>query len=154
MLCNKKLKLDLAKVGERWSVQITLYLSTTFWRTVDDVIINCYRHIILNRISRYIILRLIYCDIYVVSDFVISLYPDYWHGPMAHGYFFRYVGMALAFGLHSAVCNTTKLYCLSVALVVAVVLYGWLEWRLQLTGKRRRTANRSSWRQIGVASGK
>ncbi|XP_060865393.1 protein unc-93 homolog A [Metopolophium dirhodum] len=77
-------------------------------------------------------------------NFVISLYPDYWHGPMAHGYFFRYAGMALAFGLHSVVCNTTKLYCLSAALVVAVVLYGWLEWRLQLTGKRRRAANRSS----------
>lgn len=81
----------------------------------------------------------------IVADFVISLYPDRWHGPMAHGYFFRYAGMALAFGLHGAVCNTTKLYCMSVALAVSVVLYGWLEWRLQLTGKRRRdaAANRS-----------
>lgn len=62
---------------------------------------------------------------------------------MAHGYFFRYGGMALAFGLHGAVCNTAKLYSLSAALALAVVLYGWLEWRLQLTGKRRRAAGRS-----------
>ncbi|XP_050428070.1 protein unc-93 homolog A [Adelges cooleyi] len=73
-------------------------------------------------------------------NFVISLYPECWHGPMAHGYFFRYLGMSIAFGSHSVVCNTTKLYCLSAALVLAVVLYGWLELRLQQTGKRRRAA--------------
>ncbi|XP_050548915.1 protein unc-93 homolog A [Daktulosphaira vitifoliae] len=73
-------------------------------------------------------------------NFVISLYPEVWHGPMAHGYFFRYLGMSMAFGLHSILCNTIKLYCLSAALVLAVFLYGWLEWRLQQTGKRRRMA--------------
>ncbi|XP_075217840.1 protein unc-93 homolog A [Lycorma delicatula] len=68
---------------------------------------------------------------------VISVHPDSWQAPVAHSYFFRYLGLALAFGLHGAVCNWLKLYGLAGAMVLAVTPYTWLEMRLDAQRKMK-----------------
>ncbi|XP_021936345.1 protein unc-93 homolog A isoform X2 [Zootermopsis nevadensis] len=62
---------------------------------------------------------------------LVTVYPDSWQAPLAHCYFFRFLGLSLAFGLHGGVCNWLKLYALAAALVLAVAPYTWLEMRLE-----------------------
>ncbi|XP_069671527.1 protein unc-93 homolog A isoform X1 [Periplaneta americana] len=62
---------------------------------------------------------------------LVTVYPDSWQAPLAHCYFFRFLGLSLAFGLHGGVCNWLKLYALAAALVLAVLPYTWLEMRLE-----------------------
>ncbi|KAJ9576175.1 hypothetical protein L9F63_006997 [Diploptera punctata] len=62
---------------------------------------------------------------------LVTVYPDSWQAPLAHCYFFRFLGLSLAFGLHGGVCNWLKLYALATALVLAVAPYTWLEMRLE-----------------------
>jgi hypothetical protein len=65
----------------------------------------------------------------------VTVYPDSWQAPLAHCYFFRFLGLSLAFGLHAGVCNWLKLYALAATLVLAVVPYAWLE--IKLESRRR-----------------
>ncbi|PNF36999.1 hypothetical protein B7P43_G08046 [Cryptotermes secundus] len=62
---------------------------------------------------------------------LVTVYPDSWQAPLAHCYFFRFLGLSLAFGLHGDVCNWLKLYALAATLVLAVAPYAWLEMRLE-----------------------
>ena len=57
----------------------------------------------------------------------MSVFPDSWQAAFAHCYFFRYLGLALAFGIHGSLCNWLKLYGLAGAMVIAVTPYTWLE---------------------------
>ncbi|XP_046682872.1 protein unc-93 homolog A-like [Homalodisca vitripennis] len=61
---------------------------------------------------------------------LIAIYPDTWQPAIGHHYFFRYLGLALAFSVHGAFCNHFKLYFLSVVLALTAVSYTVLEWRL------------------------
>ncbi|PSN37175.1 hypothetical protein C0J52_20662 [Blattella germanica] len=67
----------------------------------------------------------------IVIALLVTVFPDSWQAPLAHCYFFRFLGLALALGLHGGVCNWLKLYSLAVALVLAVAPYTWLEMRLE-----------------------
>ncbi|BES90089.1 Hypothetical protein NTJ_02896 [Nesidiocoris tenuis] len=58
---------------------------------------------------------------------IVSVYPDAWQAPFAHCYFFRFLGLAFTFGIHSSLCNWVKLYGLTAAMVIAVLPYTWLE---------------------------
>ncbi|CAH1393860.1 unnamed protein product [Nezara viridula] len=58
---------------------------------------------------------------------LVSVFPDSWQAAFAHCYFFRYLGLALAFGIHGSLCNWLKLYGLAGAMVIAVTPYTWLE---------------------------
>ncbi|KAL1114841.1 hypothetical protein AAG570_007665 [Ranatra chinensis] len=60
---------------------------------------------------------------------LVSVYPESWQAPFAHSYFFRYLGLAVAFGTHSSLCNWLKLYTLAGAMLIAVTPYTWLEVR-------------------------
>lgn len=66
-----------------------------------------------------------------VAALLVTVYPDSWQAPLAHCYFFRFLGLSLAFGLHGGVCNWLKLYALAAALILAVAPYTWLEMRLE-----------------------
>ena len=70
-----------------------------------------------------------------VAALLVTVYPDSWQAPLAHCYFFRFLGLSLAFGLHAGVCNWLKLYALAATLVLAVVPYAWLE--IKLESRRR-----------------
>jgi hypothetical protein len=69
------------------------------------------------------------CD--VVAAMLVTVYPDSWQAPLAHCYFFRFLGLSLAFGLHGGICNWLKLYALAATLVLAVAPYTWLEIKLE-----------------------
>ncbi|KAF6216669.1 hypothetical protein GE061_001015 [Apolygus lucorum] len=60
---------------------------------------------------------------------IVSVYPDTWQAPFAHCYFFRYLGLAITFGIHNFFCNSVKLYGLTAAMIIAIVPYTWLEVR-------------------------
>jgi len=66
-----------------------------------------------------------------VAALLVTVYPDSWQAPLAHCYFFRFLGLSLAFGLHGGVCNWLKLYALAATLVLAVAPYTWLEIKLE-----------------------
>ncbi|XP_008478112.2 LOW QUALITY PROTEIN: uncharacterized protein LOC103514974 [Diaphorina citri] len=62
-----------------------------------------------------------------VMNVLFDLYPEYWQGPFAHSHFFRYLGLALSFGLHEGVCNGVKFYALTVTLLLSVAAFACLE---------------------------
>ncbi|XP_018323575.1 uncharacterized protein LOC108735866 [Agrilus planipennis] len=66
-----------------------------------------------------------------------GLYSDNWEAPFANAIFFKFVGFGVAFGAHDLLCNWVKLYISAVVLVVAVVLFGWLEIRLESMRKTK-----------------
>ncbi|KAL1454124.1 hypothetical protein WDU94_010405 [Cyamophila willieti] len=63
----------------------------------------------------------------LVFNVLFDLYPEYWQGPFAHSFFFRYLGLALSFGLHECVCNAIKFYALTLALGLSVTAFACLE---------------------------
>uniref|UniRef100_A0A8D9E3C5 Protein unc-93 homolog A n=2 Tax=Cacopsylla melanoneura TaxID=428564 RepID=A0A8D9E3C5_9HEMI len=63
----------------------------------------------------------------LVFNVLFDLYPEYWQGPFAHSFFFRYLGLALSFGLHECVCNSFKFYALTLALGLSVMAFSCLE---------------------------
>ncbi|KAI5696161.1 hypothetical protein M8J75_009041 [Diaphorina citri] len=63
----------------------------------------------------------------LVFNVLFDLYPEYWQGPFAHSHFFRYLGLALSFGLHEGVCNGVKFYALTVTLLLSVAAFACLE---------------------------
>ncbi|EFN89403.1 hypothetical protein EAI_12473 [Harpegnathos saltator] len=70
-----------------------------------------------------------------VSALVMALYPNAWHGPLSTSLFWRWLGLALALGLHGLVCTRYRVVGLAATLVLAVVPYLWLESRLARRGK-------------------
>nr|CAD7201999.1 unnamed protein product [Timema douglasi] len=70
---------------------------------------------------------------------LLNLYPDSWQAPLTHCYFFRCLGLAVAFGLHGEMCSFIKLYSLAGALVLAVAPYTWLE--VKMDSRLRRNSN-------------
>lgn len=58
---------------------------------------------------------------------LVAVYADGWQAAFANCYFFRYLGLALSFGIHGSLCNWLKLYGLAGAMVLAVAPYTWLE---------------------------
>ncbi|XP_017786741.1 PREDICTED: UNC93-like protein [Nicrophorus vespilloides] len=60
-----------------------------------------------------------------------GLFPDNWEPAFANSFFFRFLGLGIAFGSHGLICNWLKLYFLGSAMLVAVVPFAWLEMRLE-----------------------
>ncbi|XP_054280247.1 protein unc-93 homolog A [Macrosteles quadrilineatus] len=61
---------------------------------------------------------------------LIVIHPDTWQPAIGHHYFFRYLGLALAFSIHGAFCNQLKLYILAMVLILTAISYSILEWKL------------------------
>jgi hypothetical protein len=64
---------------------------------------------------------------FFISALLVSLYPDATQAPFAHSYFFRYLGLAISFGVHGSLCNYVKLYALAGGMVIAITTYTCLE---------------------------
>lgn len=79
----------------------------------------------------FLIFKVILPNYFIISGLLTSVYPNTWQAAVGHNFFFRYLGLSLAFGLHGAVCNYLKLYALAGALVLATAPYTWLEIRIE-----------------------
>ncbi|XP_060533112.1 uncharacterized protein LOC132706057 [Cylas formicarius] len=58
-------------------------------------------------------------------------YSDNWEAAFANTAFFKFSGLSAAFVFHSFVCNYLKLYILAFVMVMAVIPFAWLEFRLE-----------------------
>ncbi|XP_066255711.1 protein unc-93 homolog A [Euwallacea similis] len=64
-------------------------------------------------------------------------YLDHWEAAFANRAFFKFLGFSLAFVFHSFLCNYMKLYLLAFVMVVSVVPFALLEYRLENIRKIR-----------------
>ncbi|XP_033208023.1 UNC93-like protein [Belonocnema kinseyi] len=71
----------------------------------------------------------------LIYTLVLGLYTNSWQGPLATSLFWRWLGLALALGLHGLVCTRSRVLGLAVILLLSVVPYTWLEIRLAKRGK-------------------
>lgn len=74
-------------------------------------------------------------EMFHFAALVMSLYPNAWQGPLSTSLFWRWLGLALALGLHGLVCTQYRVLGLATTLVLAVVPHLWLETRLSRRGK-------------------
>ncbi|XP_046739394.1 protein unc-93 homolog A isoform X2 [Diprion similis] len=63
------------------------------------------------------------------------LYPSTWQAPLSTSLFWRWLGLALALGLHGLVCTRIRILGLASMLLLSVTPYTWLEIRLAKRGK-------------------
>ncbi|XP_051176499.1 UNC93-like protein [Leptopilina boulardi] len=71
----------------------------------------------------------------LIYTLVLGLYTNSWQGPLATSLFWRWLGLALALGLHGLVCTRSRVLGLAAMLLLSVVPYTWLEIRLAKHGK-------------------
>lgn len=71
-----------------------------------------------------------------ISGFLVSLFSDFWEFPFSHHFFFRYVGLFVAFAYHGFLCTSVKLYIMCAMLLLAVFPYVWLEMKLDTRSRR------------------
>ncbi|KAG7205143.1 hypothetical protein KM043_005512 [Ampulex compressa] len=71
----------------------------------------------------------------LIYTLVLGLYPNSWQGPLSTSLFWRWLGLALALGLHGLVCTRFRVLGLACMLLLAVVPYMLLEIRLAKRGK-------------------
>jgi len=72
-----------------------------------------------------------------VTALLTGQYLDHWEAAFANRAFFKFVGFALAFVFHSFLCNYMKLYLLAFVMIVSVVPFALLEYRLENIRKIR-----------------
>ncbi|KAF7279476.1 hypothetical protein GWI33_007191 [Rhynchophorus ferrugineus] len=58
-------------------------------------------------------------------------YADNWEAAFANRTFFKFLGVSIAFVFHSFLCNYLKLYLLGIVMVVSVIPFALLEYRLE-----------------------
>ena len=88
-------------------------------------------------------LRILMYSISLFLGFLESLFPDFWEFPFSHHFFFRYVGLFVAFAYHGFLCTSVKLYIMCVMLLLAVFPYAWLEMKLDV--RSRKSLVSTSW---------
>ncbi|XP_012286401.1 UNC93-like protein [Orussus abietinus] len=71
----------------------------------------------------------------LIYTLLLGLYPNSWQGPLSTSLFWRWLGLALALGLHGLVCTRIRVLGLAAMLVLSVTPYVWLEVRLARRGK-------------------
>lgn len=71
----------------------------------------------------------------MIAALLIGLHPNSWYGPLAMSLHWRWLGLALALGLHGQVCTRVRIIALAGMLVLAALPYIWLEMRLAKHGK-------------------
>lgn len=64
-------------------------------------------------------------------------YPDHWEAAFANRAFFKFMGLSVGFVFHSFLCNYMKLYLLAFVMIVSVVPFALLEYRLENIRKIR-----------------
>ncbi|CAG9767564.1 unnamed protein product [Ceutorhynchus assimilis] len=64
-------------------------------------------------------------------------YLDHWEAAFANRAFFKFLGFSVAFVLHSFLCNYMKLYILAFVMIVSVIPFALLEYRLENIRKIR-----------------
>ncbi|KAL1488242.1 hypothetical protein ABEB36_015197 [Hypothenemus hampei] len=64
-------------------------------------------------------------------------YLDHWEAAFANRTFFKFLGLSLAFVFHSFLCNDVKLYVLTLVMIVSVIPFALLEYRLENIRKIR-----------------
>lgn len=69
---------------------------------------------------------------------LLNIYPDStWQAAFVHSYFFKFLGLSLAFGLHGAVCTWVKLYALAISMILGITPHTWLEMKLEAKRKMK-----------------
>lgn len=76
---------------------------------------------------------------------LVSLFPDYWEFPFSHNFFFRYLGLSIAFAYHGYLCTSVKLYIMCGMLLMAVFPYAWLEVKLDSRQNTRKNLVTDTW---------
>ncbi|XP_058799411.1 UNC93-like protein isoform X2 [Phymastichus coffea] len=71
----------------------------------------------------------------LIYTLLLGLHGSSWQGPLASSLFWRWLGLALALGLHGLVCTRLRVLGLATMLVLSVLPYSWLEIRLAKRGK-------------------
>uniref|UniRef100_A0AAR5PGS8 UNC93-like protein n=1 Tax=Dendroctonus ponderosae TaxID=77166 RepID=A0AAR5PGS8_DENPD len=67
-------------------------------------------------------------------------YLDHWEAAFANRAFFKFIGLSIAFLLHSFLCNYMKLYLLALVMIISVIPFALLEYRLENIRKIRNVA--------------
>ncbi|XP_030747611.1 UNC93-like protein isoform X2 [Sitophilus oryzae] len=58
-------------------------------------------------------------------------YADNWEAAFANRTFFKFIGLSVAFVFHSFLCNYMKLYLLAIVMIISVIPFALLEYRLE-----------------------
>lgn len=122
---------------------LTLAVLSGLVSCVKDKVLFCFLVNVFNLIQLYKMLKLkifidwLFCYTkaklnydHCVAGLLIVIHPDTWQPAIGHHYFFRYLGLALAFSIHGAFCNQLKLYILAMVLILTAISYSILEWKL------------------------